>query len=375
MNINRVRFEDASDRRQFLLSLLSDKELRRIINGRPEIEFKFQEAGVKKFKVGNLVGNNRKSKSKRRVIGHPNKASKRLHRTFRRLLRISILWMRGAESRQLLILPSATAFKEGTNPTRNAHRHVGGNFFYILDVKDAYRSVDLTKLSALLVYIFENFKYGLEFSLRQLAKDPKRIEELTQDKLFPLILSFLKKYVAGTFGEGLAVGGVLSPLLFNLYMDVFLDSGLRALCEKYKVTYTRFADDLVFSREKPIFPDLRKRIRSEFEVAGVRVNHNKSFVLSRGMGSVFVTKVGISCDNDNHSRGNLLFPQKKRRQLHGIIKSYIRRGEGSPYVISGLVAEFINHYRNTRISKSDEKTYILCQQFKIIWERRRSSGS
>jgi hypothetical protein len=96
---------------------------------------------------------------KRRLIGHPNAAYKKLHQRFRASLEGALRHMQsmpGEESSAsfLINLPSSTAFKKGTGPTKNAKQHIFGEFFYITDVSGAYEHVNLTYLAALLAYIF-----------------------------------------------------------------------------------------------------------------------------------------------------------------------------------------------------------------------------
>jgi hypothetical protein len=191
----------------------------------------------------------------------------------------------------------------------------------------------------------------------------------------------------GMYGDGLAVGGNLSPYLLNLYCEVFLDSRLREkfakaedkLAPERTITYTRYVDDLVFSRGILISIDTRREIRNYIEEAGFEINHRKSRVLARKMGTVFVTKQGLGesmeeelmGDEDAEESGKnlpavLVFPQKKRRRIHGIIGSYLapKFWNDAPEVVRGLIAEFLHYYKNVETkTKTDAKTFALCKQF------------
>ncbi len=264
------------------------------VGGRPHIDFSWK----------------RDANGKRRLIGNPNKPMRKLHELFGRYLKAGIEAM-GDDNHPLIRLPSSSAFVKGTNPLKNAERHRDGKFFYITDVKDAYPSVDLERLAALVVYVRRYHEYKLDFSLRALGQNPALAGELREDRLFPSVLAFLESFCSGPRGEGLAVGGPLSPYLFNLYCEVFSDQNLRRVCAKYGITFTRYADDNVFSRQKPIIGDIRRELRRCIDRAGFEVNHRKSRVLSREMGVVHVTKIGLRGDPSVPGKTILVFPKKK----------------------------------------------------------------
>ncbi len=313
---------------------------------------------------------------KRRLIGNPNKPLRRLHRLFGQYLEEAISKM-GKENYELIKFPSSTAFVRGTNPLKNAQKHQKGRFFYITDFANAYPSVDLVRLAVLIVYIKRHNVYGLEMSLRMLGQNRVLVRELQEDPLFLSILAFLESYCSGQYGRGLAVGGPRSPYLFNLYCEVYADAGLRKVCERYGITFTRYADDNVFSRDKPITSDIRRELRRRIESAGFQVNHRKSKVLCRDMGTVFVTKVGLRDQNlvaprSESAKAAIVFPKKKRRRLHGIIGSYLHMQMDWPEKVSGRIAEFLHYYRHVeRRTAADHKTFALCKEFEREWAKYR----
>lgn len=323
-------------------------ELVKVAGGRPTIDFHWKKTG-----------------SKRRLIGNPNNPTRRLHKLFLQYLQAGIRNMQN-ESFCLKRLPSSTAFVKKSNPLKNAEIHLKGKFFYILDIKDAYTSLNLKKLALLIVYIINNNVYGTEFSLRGLGRNQNYQERLRNDPVYFNTISFLESFCSGIRGEGIAVGGPVSPYLFNLYCEVFIDIHLRKLCEKYKMTYTRYADDLVFSREKLVSSELRREIRDCIKHADFQINHRKSKVLSREMGTIFVTKVGLrEPEKQGSSRSIIVFPQKKRRKLHGLIGNYLKAGMVKPELVSGYIAEFLHYFKNVTVkTATDKKTFALCREFK-----------
>ena len=328
------------------------------LGGHPSIDFFWKEAG-----------------GKRRLVGNSNNPMRRLHRLFGGYIRTGIATM-GKDNYPLRRFPSASAFVTGANPLKNAQRHANGRFFYITDIWNAYPSVDLEKLAGLIVYIRKYDVHRADFSLSMLGQRSLLLEELKDDALFPLLSAFLKFFCSGMYGRGLAVGGTLSPYLFNLFCEVYVDAGLRQMCKKYDITYSRYADDCVFSRNKPIIRDIRKELRECITRGGFVVNHRKSKVLSREMGAVFVTKIGLrdsTAATEDTLEAILVFSQKKRRCLHGMIGSYLSGQMDWPEKVSGFIAEFLYYYKNVGTPTcTDQKTFALCKKFEAEWAKYRN---
>ncbi|MDQ5962227.1 MAG: RNA-directed polymerase [Patescibacteria group bacterium] len=314
---------------------------------------------------------------KRRLISTPNKAMRRVHAVFERHLHEAInligeVYGTG-ETYTLRKLPSSTGSVPSSNHFVNAEKHKGHRFFYITDFVHAYPSVDLDRLTKLLVLIFHYGKYQLDsgYSLRWFASNPLAQEMMTTDKLYLPLREFVRIAFSGPNNIGLAIGGPMSPRLLNLYCEVFLDSKLRALCERKgskenterTITYTRYVDDLVFSRDIIIGSDLRREIRSLINDAGFSVNHRKSRVLDVKHGTVFVTKVGIENTGD---KAVLRFPRWKRDRIEGVMKSYLATPawNDSPEVIRGMIAEFLHYLRLVTPTETDKRTLNFCKEFK-----------
>lgn len=333
---------------------LNPLQLTTMLGGRPYIDFHWKEVS-----------------GKRRLIGNPNKPMRELHKLFGQYLKKGLFVM-GGDGYYLRQLPSATAFVNESNALKNAMRHQDGKFFYITDIRDAYPSVDLKRLAILIVYIKKHYEYRTSFSVIALVSNASHQDAVSRDPLFTSVHSFLKIFCGGLRGEGLAVGGPLSPYLFNLYCEAFVDARIRKLCERYSITYTRYADDLCFSRATPVVSDMRRQFREFITDAGFVVNRRKSKVLSRNMGTVFVTKMGLRDSVEEGSSATIVFPQKKRRKLHKLINDYLSMRMDWPEQVSGYIAEFLHYYKNVDVpTKSDLKTFAFCKRFEVEWKKYR----
>lgn len=305
---------------------------------------------------------------KRRLIGRPNKAMRVLHELFKRYILDGVM-STGRIGYGVRKLPSATGCVMGSNPTRNAQKHIKQRFFYITDLKSAYPSVDLERLALLVTFLARSADYASDISLLFFTDGDTK--ELRETPLFREMLDLLVCHFSGMYGKGLAVGGPLSPYLMNLYCEVYLDSRLRWWCENRGIVYTRYVDDLVFSSSQFIGEEERREIRRFVSSARHEVNHRKSKVLDLHKGTVFVTKVGLE-----HQPGSdvarIVFSQKKRRRLHGAIRSYLVGQKDWPEMVSGLIGEFLYYYRTVpKKTATDRKTFALCKAFEAEWAKYR----
>lgn len=330
--------------------ILRPKLLGLHLGGRPFLNFEWREIG-----------------EKRRLIGIPNHPMRRLHHAFGEYL-VTLAHRTGKDGWGVRKLPSATAFVAGSNPLRNARHHSSERHFYITDLVRAYESVDIARLAEIITLLIWYEDYADSVSLGRFAEDD-RTDLLTQDRVYPTLLRFLEQHFAGPYGRGLAVGGPLSPYLMNLYCEVVIDATLRRFCERREIGYTRFADDLVFSATHLIGPGTRKRIRRILNQGGFLANKEKSRVAQLPLGTVFITKWGLERPGwDSEEPARLVYPQRKRRKLHGLINNYLHLGDVEPERVSGYIAEFIHYYKQARPpTATDQKTFALCQEFQRVW--------
>lgn len=139
---------------------------------------------------------------KKRKITAPNEAMKILHRRFLKFLRQQPGLNR--------LLASATGCRHGNSPRRNVMLHRRHRYFYLLDLRNAYPSVNGEKLAAVLCSLMP------------------RLSAAEQQDLFreQAVLKFLKNFcLAAT--DGLLIGAPASPDLFNIYAASLIDQPLR----------------------------------------------------------------------------------------------------------------------------------------------------
>lgn len=118
------------------------------------------------------------------------------------------------------VTESATGFRKGTNVLDNAKRHRSNRYFLLLDIENFFPSIPYAKVYT----VFQTIGYTSHISH---------------------ILASLC-----TCKEKLPQGAVTSPALSNI-ICIRLDHRISGYVGKRNVTYTRYADDMVFSSLSP----------------------------------------------------------------------------------------------------------------------------
>lgn len=174
--------------------------------------------------------------------------------------------------RQISPEDAAQAFVKGRSTRTNAEPHLGQGTLLKLDLEDFFGSIHFPRIRGL----FASFGYsGMVSSLLALlTTEAPRLECQVDGQTY---------YVA-TGPRALPQGALTSPDLTNLVVRR-LDRRLSGYARKSGWTYTRYADDLAFSRPEtereriaPLLGFLRRVIREE----GFRVHEAKTVVARRG---------------------------------------------------------------------------------------------
>ena len=157
------------------------------------------------------------------------------------------------------------------------------------------------------------------------------------------IMGLLKKVLKSSGNRGVPQGGVISPLLSNIYLnevDRILQRAQEVTCYEgwTAIEYVRYADDIVVlvdshPRHAWLFDALQKRIRQEFDKLQVELNKEKSRVVDLARGECFGF-LGFDFRRVRTLKGRwmpLVMPQvKKRAELLWKLKGIFKRSVSQP---------------------------------------------
>lgn len=222
----------------------------------------------------------------------------------------------------------------GYRPKRTAHDAVERVAKGIVQMKTRVIDIDLRAY-------FDTVRHHL-----LLEKVARRIND-------PDIMHLLKRVLSASGKQGVPQGGVISPLLSNIYLtevDKMLERAKEVTRNgKYTyVEYARFADDLVvlvdaYPRHDWLFKAVGRRLREEFGKLQVEVNEEKSRTVDLTQGGSF-SFLGFDFRRILSLRGKVwrahYMPRlQKRTTLLRKLKDVFRRYQSQPI---GRVVELIN---------------------------------
>jgi hypothetical protein len=129
----------------------------------------------------------------------------------------------------------ATGFVLGKSIADNANLHVGKHYVYNIDLKDFFHLFDRNQVKLGFMKAPFNFKGELEpvaFLLASLCTHPFKINDEVKIVL--------------------PQGAPTSPTITNILCTT-LDRRLNGLAKRFKITYSRYADDITFSSQTNVF--------------------------------------------------------------------------------------------------------------------------
>lgn len=196
--------------------------------------------------------------------------------------------------------PWVSAYVPGRSPIDAAHIHAGHAVLIVLDLKDFFPS---TKRA----WVRDAFK--AEFGLADLSTE------------------LLATLVTAPWNPGenrrfvVPQGAPTSGATANIVAMHRLDPHVLRVCEKYGMYYTRYADDLAFTREQPLTRDVTSRFICEIIRAirrsGYRVNYEKIRVQAQNQQQRLL---GMSIN----AHPNL--PKRDYRRLRALVHQCSTRG-------------------------------------------------
>ena len=227
-------------------------------------------------------------------------------------------------------------FQEGSygyRPKRTAHQAVRRVAQAIVEHKTRVLDVDLKSY-------FDNVRHQILFE-----KVAKRVQDRE-------IMHLLKLIVKASGKRGVPQGGVISPLIANLYLNE-VDRMLERAKQVTRsgryiyVEYARYADDLVilvdgYRRHEWLLRAIEKRLREELAKLQVEINEEKSRIVDLTQGRSFGF-LGFEFRRVRSLKGRWR-PQyvpklKQRTVLLRKLKEIFRRFQSQPV---GRVIELIN---------------------------------
>ena len=221
----------------------------------------------------------------------------------------------------------------GYRPKRTAHQAVNRVAQAIVESKTRIIDIDLRAY-------FDNVQHYL-----LLEKVARRVQD-------DAVMHLLKMMLEATGKKGVPQGGVISPLLSNVYLtevDRMLEKAIETTRNgKYTyVQYARFADDLVilidsYPRHDWLVKAVGKRLREEVAKLQVEINEEKSRIVDLAKGGSF-TFLGFEFRRILSRKGvwrpHYTPKLKKRTALLGKLRDLFRRYASQPV---GRVIELIN---------------------------------
>ena len=196
------------------------------------------------------------------------------------------------------VAPSAHGFVPGRSILTNARAHAGRQVVLKLDLKDFFPSVTYPRVRGLFIRL--GYSFAVSSALALLCTEYERI---------PTEFNGAIRFVS-VGPRHLVQGAPTSPTVANL-VAWRLDQRLAGLANKRGYTYTRYADDLVFSSDAPeTVHELRRIIQHIVAEEQFVVNTAKTRVSRRSARQV-VTGLVV---NDGVST-----PRKLRRRMRAIL--------------------------------------------------------
>ncbi|WP_158753303.1 reverse transcriptase domain-containing protein [Dyella sp. S184] len=209
--------------------------------------------------------------------------------------------------RQLPAHPASQAFSPGSSIIKNAGIHLGNKYFLRIDFSDFFPSIKFNSFKKIINQtksIFENFNTATPESMLLLEK-----------------ACFAKD-------SSLPIGYATSPYIANCTMFEFdreIIDLLRAKFASANVTYTRYADDLVFSTNiknacRDIY-DVIVQFVKKYRAIDLTINHKKTHFGSVPKGTAYVTGVHMLESNRTaatktlRSEARFLLSLRKKNKL------------------------------------------------------------
>jgi len=196
----------------------------------------------------------------------------------------------------------AHGFIKGRGIKTNAKFHLNKHYIICLDIKDFFPSITEVRIYSIFNNIYDN--------------------QETVDVLSRLC----------TYKKRLPQGAVTSPMLSNIVFKK-TDDEITQICNKIRVEYTRYADDLTFSANDTIrFKRLQPEIEEIITKYGFELNKKKTRFFS-GRGRMLITGLLLNS-------GQLTIGRDRKRKIRAALYNYIVKKDESVNInkLAGMLA-------------------------------------
>lgn len=249
----------------------------------PDELTRFLSAAPNKYKVYAIP----KRTSGKRIIAHPAKQLKVYQRLTVRYLEPFFK-----------IHSRAYAYRKGLGIKANAECHVNSRYLLKMDFQDFFHSIKDELFFEICTAM------GLEFS--------------TADKHVLTRVLFWRPSKKSDGKLILSIGAPSSPFISNCLMYSF-DSALHAECKQQGISYTRYADDLIFTTNVKgvlfVIPDLVRHLLATELKGYISVNEAKTVFTSKAHNRHIT---GVTLANDN----SLSIGRNRKRYISSLIHKY-----------------------------------------------------
>ncbi|AMR32718.1 hypothetical protein A0256_15450 [Mucilaginibacter sp. PAMC 26640] len=200
----------------------------------------------------------RKASGKDRIIHSPNDILKFIQRLFNLVL-----------NTVFVPHPNSFGFSKSQSIRDNAAVHVNYNYVFNIDLIDFFTTIDAERIKS----AFKESPFNLSGEKRELINHLVYLTcipiKLGQDKENDTSIGTLKV---------LPQGAPTSPIISNIVCYA-MDHQLAELADKFKINYTRYADDITFSSNRNLYQEgskFRHMLESIVISQGFALNGNKT---------------------------------------------------------------------------------------------------
>jgi retron-type reverse transcriptase len=227
-------------------------------------------------------------------------------------------WVMEHVLRQFPIHSAAMAYRKGRGIKQNAAKHASNRFLLKMDFQDFFNSITASDLGSFLE------GNGI------LAISPEDIVRLKK-------ILFWNKGRTGKLI--MSIGAPSSPMLSNILLHGF-DKRVQAFCTRKRIRYTRYADDLTFSTNRPnVLREIEVQVREiceEMQHPKLTVNAEKTLHASSA-GSRRVTGLVLA------NSGSVSLGRDRKRLIRSQVHHFLT-GRLSPEEVAKLrgMLAFVN---------------------------------